>query len=94
MFNTEPVLTLSRVYTGTAPMNLTITVEDDVLKRARIRALEENTSVNAVLRRYLQSYAGAARRRHSALEDLLRLSGTASSGRAGAGWTREDLHDR
>ena len=33
-------------------MNLTITVEDEILKRARMRALEENTSVNAVLRKY------------------------------------------
>ena len=33
-------------------MNLTITVEDETLKRARVRALEENTSVNAVLRKY------------------------------------------
>jgi hypothetical protein len=30
--------------------NLTITVDDEVLRRARIRALEEGSSVNAVLR--------------------------------------------
>ena len=29
-------------------MNLTIVVDDGILKRARIRAIEENTSVNAV----------------------------------------------
>ena len=29
--------------------NLTISVNDEVLKRARIRALEENSSVNTVL---------------------------------------------
>ena len=33
--------------------NLTITVDDEVLRRARIRALEEGSSVNAVLRDYL-----------------------------------------
>jgi plasmid stability protein len=41
-------------------MNLTIAVDDEVLRRARIRALEQGTSVNAVLREFLESYAGAA----------------------------------
>ena len=31
--------------------NLTISVDEEALKRARIRALEENSSVNAVLAR-------------------------------------------
>lgn len=75
-------------------MNLTITVEDEVLKRARIRALEENTSVNAVLREYLESYARVeARRRHS-LDHLLRLSRAARTGRGSAKWTRDELHER
>ncbi len=30
--------------------NLTIVIEGDTLKRARMRALEEGTSVNAVVR--------------------------------------------
>ena len=42
-------------------MNLTITVEDEVLKRARMRALEENTSVNAVLRKCAGPGATASR---------------------------------
>ena len=75
-------------------MNLTITVEDDVLKRARIRALEENTSVNAILREYLESYAGLSLRRRDALEHLLRLSELAGAGRGDATWTRDELHDR
>lgn len=36
--------------------NLTITVDDEVLRRARIRALEEGSSVNAVLCDYLARY--------------------------------------
>lgn len=38
-------------------MNLTLAVDDDTLKRARIRALQENTSVNAVVREYLTTDA-------------------------------------
>ena len=72
-------------------MNLTIAVDDEVLRRARIRALEEGSSVNAVLREHLESYAGAARRRRAAVARLLLLSKTARSGRGAAVWTRGEL---
>jgi predicted nucleic acid-binding protein len=38
--------------------NLTITIDDRLLKQARMRALEDGTSVNALLRTYLERYAG------------------------------------
>ncbi len=37
--------------------NLTIVVDEGTLKKARMRALEEGTSVNAVLRERLEEYA-------------------------------------
>ena len=75
-------------------MNLTITVEDDVLKRARLRALQEDTSVNAVLRSFLEAYAGAAGREQAAIADLLTLSRESSAARGEAAWTRDELHER
>ena len=75
-------------------MNLTIVVDDDTLKRARIRAIQENTSVNAVVREYLTAYAGADRRRDEACDRLLALSRSGNSRRGGATWTRDELHER
>ena len=62
-------------------VNLTLAVDDDLLRRARIRAAEEGTSVNAVVRELLASYSaadrvGAARRRLVALS----VSSAAGSG--------------
>jgi hypothetical protein len=37
--------------------SLTINVNDEALKRACIRALENNTSIDAVLSQYLEQYA-------------------------------------
>lgn len=76
--------------------NLTIVVEDDLLRRARIRALEQDTSVNALLRRYLQAYVDADAESRLAISRFLdRARGSsAGSGEAGRTWTREDLHDR
>ena len=75
-------------------MNLTIVVDDDILKRARIRAIQEDTSVNAVLRAYLTAYAKADRHRDEACERLLALSRSCRSRRGAAEWTRGDLHER
>ena len=61
--------------------NLTITLDDDLLKRARIRAAELGTSVNAVLREYLGQYAGANAVHVSAVERVLELSRKARPGR-------------
>lgn len=75
--------------------NLTITVDDGTLKRARIRALEEDTSVNAVLREYLEEYAGGRREQIEAarriIEDARR--GGAGSGPGGRKWRREDAYE-
>jgi hypothetical protein len=51
--------------------NLTITVDEGTLKLARMRALEEDTSVNAVLREYLEEYAGRRRERREAARRIL-----------------------
>ena len=74
--------------------NLTITVDDDLLRKARIRALEQGTSVNALLRDYLEVYAGVRLIREERLKDLIRLSQSASSRRGGRSWTRDELHER
>jgi hypothetical protein len=75
--------------------NLTITVDEQTLKRARMRALEEGTSVNAVLRDYLESYAGVRRERMEALQRILESSreSTSGSGPGGRTWTREDAYE-
>jgi len=72
--------------------NLTVTVDDDLLKKARLRAMEQGTSVNALLRDYLASYAGAAPARQVVVSDLLRLSREARSRKGRRSWTRDELH--
>jgi plasmid stability protein len=74
--------------------NLTITIDDDLLRQARIRALEQGTSVNALLREYLTAFAGAGDAQGRALADLLALSSASAARRGSETWTRDDLHDR
>lgn len=73
---------------------LTITVDDEVLRKARVRALEQGSSVNAVLRELLDAYAGVGRAQSAAVADLIALSKAAQSRRGGCSWMRDDLHQR
>lgn len=74
--------------------NLTITVDDESLKRARIRALKEGTSVNTLLRDFLDAYAGVRRAQKNAVSEVVALSRRSQSRRGTRSWTREELHER
>ena len=52
--------------------NLTITVDDEVLRRARVRATEQGTFVGIILRDYLEAYAAAGQTWSQAAEAILR----------------------
>ncbi len=74
--------------------NLTLSIEDETLKKAPIRALEQGTSVNAVVRDFLQSYAGVEDECR-ALRRFVELSEGSGAGARGRGrsWNREDLYE-
>jgi len=74
--------------------NLTITVNDEALKRARIRALEQGTSVNAILREFLEAYAGIRTDHGDAAERIVSLARATPGRRGSARWTRDELHER
>lgn len=78
-------------------MNLTISVDEATVRRARIRALQENTSVNAVLGKYLEAYAGEAerlRRQQEAAQRMLAIARRSQSADTSDGgrWTRDELY--
>ncbi len=73
--------------------NLTLSIDDDLLQRAREAALRERTSVNALVREYLERYVGARTRRYEALDALDALANRSTSASA-APWNRDDLNAR
>ena len=75
--------------------NLTISVDEGTLRRARTRALQQGTSVNAVLQAQLRAYAGDDDV-DPALRELIEQARRSKSGERGRGrsWTRGELHER
>ena len=74
--------------------NLTLSIDNETLRRARIRALEQGTSVNAAVRSFLESFAGVEdeRRALRRFVEISEGSGAGARGR-GRGWKREDLYE-
>ena len=72
---------------------MTISVDPEVLRRTRIRALERGESIGKYLGDVLECYAGTTSR--ETIDSLLSLTEEprASSGDGERGWTREDLYD-
>lgn len=74
--------------------NLTLAIDDDLLKRARMRALAEDTTVNALVRDFLADYADeeakAAIARFLERADERREPGREERPRT---WTRDQLYE-
>lgn len=73
--------------------NLTLSLDDELLQKAREAALRENTSVNALVREYLKQYVNARERRLRALDALDEVAERTASA-SDEHWTRESLHER
>jgi plasmid stability protein len=72
--------------------SLTLNLDEELLRRARIRALEQGTSVNALVREWLERYAGDDEQRASAeIVELLSRS-AANSGPDPWKWNRDELY--
>jgi hypothetical protein len=74
--------------------NLTIKVDDALLRRARVKALQEGTSVNQVLVASLQAYSGVDPRTRGWQEFLDRAEEQRVAVPGGRDWTRDDLYER
>jgi hypothetical protein len=75
--------------------NLTLVIDDDTLRRPRLRALEEGTSVNALVRDYLERFADADGRALAGRRRALEIARASRAGSAGSGrsWERDDAHE-
>ena len=73
--------------------NLTLSLEPELLQKAREAALREHTSVNALVREYLTHYVNARARRLHAL-DVLDAVAERTHSASDEPWSRESLHER
>ena len=74
--------------------NLTLTVDESLLRAARKVALDRNTSVNQLVRDFLADLVRESGRQQAALAELDEMFRTSTLRVGRRTWTREDLHER
>jgi hypothetical protein len=78
-------------------VQLTIALDEETLEKARARAQERGTSLDDLLRGYLEAYvagSGPSEAQRRAVKDLLDLSAEVKGGSGGRRWTRDELYER
>lgn len=72
--------------------NLTLSIDDELLRRARRYAAQRDTSVNRLVRDHLERLTLDREQRLTEAREFVRLSDELS--REILPWTRDELHDR
>jgi hypothetical protein len=75
--------------------NLTVAIDDELIRRARLKAVSRGTSLNAVVRTLLAAYAGRSDAADT-LDELFAIADRSgfTVGEAGITWSRGELHER
>lgn len=74
--------------------NLTIALDEAIVKKARLRAIQEGTSVSAKVRDFLSQYAQEPVALQPAGQGFLDKARKSRANRDGVRWTRADAYDR
>jgi plasmid stability protein len=74
--------------------NVTLAIDEDVLREARVYAAKHNTTVNALVREYLSGLVAQEERAAEARRRLVKMS-EESKGRLGPDWkwNREEIYE-
>ena len=75
--------------------NITLSVDDEIIKKVRKIAIEKNTTLTAMVRDYLSSVATRdAQEKNEAIKKLRKSFKTISRDMGRRKWTREALYER
>lgn len=74
--------------------NVTLSIDEDDLKQARVQALQDGTSLNMLVREFVKSYIGQTKRYKQVTDRLIRRAEESTFERSDKTWTRDDLYER
>ena len=74
--------------------NITVSVDEETYRRARLKAAELDTSVSRLVRDYLNELAASESEFERLQREEARLRAQVDEFRAGARLSREELHER
>jgi len=74
--------------------NITVSVDDETYRRARVKAAEESTSVSAVVKRFLSDFAAGESRFERLKRQEREVLASIGNFRGGDRLSRDEVHER
>jgi hypothetical protein len=74
--------------------NITLKIDDDLLKKARQLASQKNTSINAIFNKTIQDFVRRNLNRDATLRSLDSFYKKCKAIVGKKSWTRDELHER
>ena len=74
--------------------NLTLKIDDKLLEKARLLAVNRKTSINTIVRRRLEEFVKSDLSRQAALKGLESFYSRCGARVGKKTWTRDELHER
>lgn len=74
--------------------NVTLSIDEENLRQARILALQKGTSLNALIREFVKDYIAGHKQYQQVTGRILRQAEQSPYSSGGRKWTREELHER
>ena len=74
--------------------NITLSIDEDVVRTVRRYAAERGSTVNALVREFLTGLANREDRARQARQRIRQLSDQSTARVGSRSWTREELHER
>lgn len=73
--------------------NVTLAIEEETLRKARVRAVKEGTTVNELIRKYLAEYGSQEERIREAMDRVLEITAKYKGRFKGGKPRREDAYE-
>jgi len=74
--------------------NVTLSIDEEDLRQARVLALQQGSSLNAVIRQFVKNYVGHTQRYQEVTERIIQQAEDSQYSSEGKKWTRDELHER
>ena len=74
--------------------NITLSIEEEDLKKARIKALQDDKSLDDVIRHFIKQYINHDTHYQQLTGRLLKNMESVNEIKGGRDWTREELYNR
>lgn len=74
--------------------NVTLKIDDDLLKKARHIAAEKKVSINAIIREKIEEFVSQDTRKETSLMGLDSFYNRCNAKIGAKTWTRDEIHER